>query len=315
MKKKLPYGLIFIFCLLCLPGLAQTSGGLWFKKTDTATIQDIFRFYGYEGEKGYLMIPGYAYPPLFFKTLPADFNKLKDENSRHALFIKILAPLALRLNGEILDERRRIEAVYKSFLAEGTLSADREKFVEEKAAKYDIFTRLKGHPRYKLLLKELLERVDIIPPSVMITAAALETNWGTSRPALEGNALYKKLEWHTQKGLKPQDEKEDDSYRIKIYPDLYASMSDFALKLNSQPAFKTMRRLRREVLSRGSTLQGTMLAHTLIWNSPLQNYAGIFEYTLAYYELNIIDKSSLNSKMIDKELPSGLAIFLEKSRL
>ncbi len=40
-----------------------------------------------------------------------------------------------------------------------------------------------------------------------------------------------------------------------------------------------------------------------MWNSPLKNYAGIIEYTIAFYELNIIDKSLLNSKMIDKPLP------------
>ena len=312
MKKALLCFFIFSLCLFSKQLLASKSEELFVKKINVAETQKLFKFFDYEGEKGYLMIPGYNYPPIFFEQLPADFNEIKNEQEQRALFIKILAPLALKLNQEILAERRQIENIYNEFQKKGNLTISQTKIIEEKASKYDIFTHLKEKQRHKLLFKELLQKVNIIPPSIMITAAALETDWGNSQIVAKGNSLYKALVWHTDKGLKPSDETDDDSYRIKIYPNLYSSMSDFALKLNSDLSFKTMRYLRQEVLSRGSILQGTMLAHTLIWNSPLKNYAGIFEYTLAYYELNIIDKSSLNSKMIDKEIPPELAIFFKK---
>ena len=156
------------------------------------------------------------------------------------------------------------------------------------------------------MLKELLVRVDGLPPSFFIAAAAIETDWGTSRVVADGNALYKQVVWHSKEGLNPADEKEDLTYRIKTYPDLYAAMYDFALKINTQPGFSHFRDYRRELRGRGSYLQGTTLAHALIWNSPLQNYAGILEYTIAFYELNVIDKSLLDSKMIAKELPPAL---------
>ena len=75
-------------------------------------------------------------------------------------------------------------------------------------------------------------------PSILITGAALETNWGTSRIVKEGNSLYKTLIWHTNEGLKPIGEKEDDSYRIKTYPNIYTSMQEFALKINSSISFE-----------------------------------------------------------------------------
>lgn len=304
---------LFIFAvLLCSGGSSSAAEGLCVKKTDVTNLQKIFSFYGYEGKKGYLMLPEYAYPPLFVKDFPAGFNNIKDENKRHALFIKILAPLAMQLNQEILNERSRIEHLYQSFQNKKKLSSEQRKILEETAAKYDVFTRLKKTQRYEFLFKELLEKINIIPPSVLITAAALETDWGTLRIAEEGNALYKQLQWHTKDGIKPKDETEDDTYRIRTYPSLHDAMADFALKLNSALAFKDMRFLRQEVLSRGSTLTGTMLAHKLIWNSPLQNYAGLFEYTLAYYELNVIDKSHLDSKMISRKLPPELAVFTDR---
>ena len=131
----------------------------------------------------------------------------------------------------------------------------------------------------------------------------METNWGTSRVVKEGNSLYKQLVWHSDKGLKPRGETEDDTYRIRTFPTIYDSLQDFAHKINSHVAFEHLRSFRKELRSRNSVLRGTTFAFTLMWNSPLKNYAGIIEYTIAFYELNIIDKSLLNSKMIDKPLP------------
>ena len=102
------------------------------------------------------------------------------------------------------------------------------------------------------------------------------------------------------------DDAKLNSYRIKIYPNIFASMQEFALKINSALAYDDLRKFRHQILERGTPLLGTLLAPYMVWNSPLKNYAGLFDYTLAYYELIIIDKSVLNSKIIHKELPKKL---------
>ena len=298
---------LFILCfLLAIPLPTKAANELVLGKISVTELEDIYDFYGYHGEKDYLMIPSYHYPPIFLKHFPSDFNKISDEKKRNALFIKILAPLAIKLNEEILAERKETLEISKHFQSHQELTTKQEKFIEEKAHKYNIFTHLQGHRRYTYLLNELEKRIHVIPPSILITAAALETNWGTSRIVKEGNSLYKTLIWHSDDGLKPIGEKEDNSYRIKTYPDIYSSMQEFALKLNSGTQFKEFRSFRNKILDRGTPLLGTMLAPQMVWNSPLPNYAGLFEYTLAYYELNIIDKSVLDSKILEKTLPSRL---------
>lgn len=269
----------------------------------TAELEQIFQQLGYQGERGYLMLPTYRYPALYLNSFPSDFSDLTDENRRQSLFIKILAPLALRLNQELEGERARLEELYKLFQQKQQLSAEEKAEIEKLASRYDVFTRLQGLPRYNLFFKELLRRVDTLPPSFMIATAALETNWGTSRLLREGNALYRKLSWHTDEGLKPVGETTDDSYRIKTYPNLYAAMQEFALRLNSNIAFTAMWDFRRELRLRGSLRQGTSFAYTLTLNSYLKNYAGILEYTIAFYELNIIDKSALDSKITAEKVP------------
>ena len=299
--------LCLFFCFLIKPALATESIELG--KITVQELEQIFSFYQYDGEKGYLMIPEYNYPPIFCNYFPSDFNTITDEKKRNTLFIKILAPLTLKLNAEILSERKDIKSLAQSFQTNKQLTPEQIKILEKKASKYDVFTRLRGDYRYQYLLDELLKKVHVVAPSVLITAAALETNWGTSRIVKEGNSLYKTLIWHTSDGLKTIGETEDDSYRIKTYHNIYDSMKEFALKLNSSISFDNFRGIRHEILERRTLLLGSTLAPYLVWNSPLKNYAGLFEYTLSYYELNIIDKSILNSKMISGKKPSFLKEF------
>lgn len=299
--------LIFAICLLCsLSVSAAAQKSLELGAVDIKGLEAIYQFYGYDGVKGYLRLPDYTYPPIYLTSFPVDYAQITDEKKRNALFIKILAPLAFKINSEIMQERSDIQKIADDFEKDQDISDEQSRLLEEKALKYDIFSRLKGYQRHKYLISELLNKVDELPPSFLIAAAAMETNWGTSRIVKEGNSLYKQLIWHTDQGLKPEGETEDDTYRIAVFPNLISSMRAFALKLNSSISFVHLRNFRRELRFQDSILTGSTFVHTMLWNSPLKNYAGIIEYTIAYYELNIIDKSRLDSNIINKPLPVKL---------
>lgn len=312
MLKKFIFFLT-VFSLLS-NGIVLAASNLSFGPLTVKQLEEIYKFYNYQGERGYLLIPGYHYPPLFLQSFPVDFNQIKDEKDRIPFFIKILAPLAMQVNRNIAAERRQIEEVADQFKKNNELTEQQSGFIEEKAAKYDIFSHLKGYQRHNFLIKELLVRVDELPPSFLIAVSAIETNWGLSRIVKDGNALYRQLVWHTEEGLKPQDETQDDSYRIKTYPNIYSSMEEFALKLNSHINYAPMRNFRSALRFRGTILKGTTFSYTLLNNSPLENYAGMLEYTIAFYELNIIDKSILDSKMIDKQLPRQYLKLLKNNK-
>lgn len=301
--------LTLILCFFLVSEVKAQTAALELENIDVSSLKEIYAFYDYDGVKGYLRLPSYTYPPIFLKNFPSDFTKITDEKERNAIFIKILAPLTFKINREIIEERKKIQEIEKDFVQKQELSEKQSKYIEEKALKYDIFSRLKGYQRNKYLISELLNKVDALPPSFLIAAAAMETNWGMSRIVKEGNSLYKQLVWHTQNGLKPEGEEEDDSYRIAIFPNLESSMRAFALKLNSSISFEHLRNFRRELRYQNSILTGSTFVYTMLWNSPLKNYAGIIEYTIAYYELNIIDKSRLDSKIISKPLPKKLKKF------
>lgn len=279
------------------PALVQEyrGDGLYLENISVEQLQEIYDIYQY---KDYIYMPDWKYPPIFLKSFPDDYYEIKDSKKRNKLFIQILAPLALKLADEVLIERYEIIDIKKSFDKNHELTPEQEKFVEEKAKKYDIFTRLKGNRRYNLIFKQLLLRVDKVPPSLLIGVAAIESNWGTSRPVKLGNGLYKELAWYGEEGLEPIGEDKDKSYKIKTFPSLYAAMQDYALKINSNVNFEYMRFLRSEYRWREQPVWGRTMAHTMTFASPLKNYAGLLDYTITFYELNNFDDSLLGSDKI-----------------
>lgn len=267
--------------------------GIYLDETTVSEVENLYKELGYEDFIAEAKMTGQV-PAVFLKKFPADYNTIvQNEDRRNQLFIKIIAPLGLRLNDQILNERRELEQIITAFDKNGGLTEAEAQRVEELAQKYDHFTRLKGYRRYKLLLGELRTKIDMLPPSFYIAFAAAETDWGSSRIVKEGNALYKELVWHTDKGLKPIGETEDDTYRIRTFPSLYDAMESFALKVNSNVNFKNFRLQRKEHRYRRQLMTGRNIAHTMPMFTPLKNYVGLIDYTTTFYEMVFIDSAKL----------------------
>ncbi|MBR2922860.1 MAG: glucosaminidase domain-containing protein [Alphaproteobacteria bacterium] len=300
--KALTKTLIFITLLILLPTKTKAQD-LWLKNIPLAKLEALYKEVNYAGyPKDHLLLDDRKYPRIFLKNIPLGFEKITDETKRNNLFLKILIPLALKLNEDIMIERKKLLKLQEKIDEGKNFSKQDIDYLEKLAKEYDLFTTFNDDIRHNYFLAELQNRVDRIPPSIIVTAAIIETNWGASRIVKEGNSLYKILEWHTTEGLKPIGENEDNSYRIKIYPDLYSSIKDYALKVNSAPSFEKLRNLRREYRELNNNMVGHILAPYTFGSSNLHNYPGIFDYTLAYYELLEIDKSILTDKIISDSI-------------
>lgn len=269
---------------------------------DKITVSELQKIYEKNNYTQFIPRDTWQVPAIFLKRLPSDFAELEDENLRNQLFIQILSPLALKVNEDILAERSRLEQLTKHFEATHKLSKEQEAWLETTAEKYNVFTRFNGYRRYKLLLSKLIKKIDAVPPSVMIAAAGIETDWGKSRLTKEGNSLYKEVVWHSNDGLLPEDEKEDKTYRIKIFPSLYDAMKSFALKINSSINFENTRTLREDLRQRHKLSDGRTMASSFVLLSPEPNYIGLLDYTITFYELINVDASKL---IYDLPLPPG----------
>ena len=115
--------------------------------------------------------------PIYFTQFPRDLDNLQSVQLKKETFIKIVLPLIVAENEKILDDRKKLLTLtkkkYTSDLEKQWL---RQKLLEYKVKKGDI--------------TELLKRMDMIPASIALAQAAKESGWGTSRFALEGNAIF-----------------------------------------------------------------------------------------------------------------------------
>ena len=136
-------------------------------------------------------------------------------------------------------------------------------------------------------LAELKKRIDIVPISLAIAQAAIESGWGTSRFAQEGNAYFgQKIIGIKVDGIRPNDS-ENPLIKVRIFENLNDSVKAYLNNLNTHFAYKNFRKSRNELRSFGKTLEGEVLANQLKKYSELGN-----EYIINVQE--IIRKNNLS---------------------
>ena len=174
-------------------------------------------------------------------------------SKRKSDFILKMLPIVQDVNEKILSKRERIFLIEKRLKTNSlsVLDADSlKRLFREYNVKNNDF-------------KELKSRTDIIPISLTIAQAAIESGWGTSRFALKGNAFFgQKIIGSKENGIKPFENK-NPLVKVKSFNTLKDSVYAYAKNLNTHNAYKKFRQVRREQRSLGQTLDGHILAKTL----------------------------------------------------
>lgn len=276
--------------------IKQYGGMTYIENATVAELEAVYSKYKY---KRFRALDDNAYPAIFVKTLPLDFQEISSQKYRNELFIRILTPLALKINEEISNERNALLKLEQKFIKNKILSPKEIEKLETLAIKYDYFTREKDDTRISLQFQNLKRRINIIPPSIFIAAAAMESNWGFSRPAKLANSLYKEKVWFTNEGLEPL-ENNDDGYRFKIFDSLIESMRSFALTFNSNINYEHAWSARDGMIERIGAILGENIAYSLSNSSNLPNFVGILDYTTAFYDLFALDIGHLKREGFTK---------------
>tara|TARA_B100001121_G_scaffold308133_1_gene331341 strand:+ start:1301 stop:2479 length:1179 start_codon:yes stop_codon:yes gene_type:complete len=168
--------------------------------------------------------------PVEIGKLPYELREIQNTKKRKELFIQIVLPLILEENNNILLDRKKLFAILnKNNNSESDNAWLNKKFKQYGVLKKDIPT--------------LKRRMDIIPPSMAIAQAAKETGWGTSRFALEGNALFG--QWtYSEKGIKPAAADAGTKHKVMMFNVLKSSVRAYARNLNTHKSYKKMRFIR-----------------------------------------------------------------------
>lgn len=191
-------------------------------------------------------------PLVLAASLPPDLAQLNDVEQRKRAFVGIVLPLAHQTNQSILDDRRFVEAAIDCRAAGRPLPPSAQARLDDLVAAY----KTEGD------LDTLRRRLDVVPPSLLLAQAAIESGWGTSRFAREGNALFGQRTT-AERGMQPQGLEDATSVRVAAFPDLLASVGAYIHNLNTQPAYKAFRERRAALREAGRLPDGLDLAATL----------------------------------------------------
>ena len=195
---------------------------------------------------------GQSVPRRLAVSLPPDLDQMNSVAQRKQAFVSIVLPLALRMNETISADRRFVEAAVTCGHANQPLSPAAQARLDGLTAAYDA----KGD------LQTLRNRLDLVPPSLLLAQAAIESGWGTSRFAVEGNALFGQRTVDADRGMMPQG-LDDASVHVAAFPHLLASVRSYIHNLNTQPAYRAFRQRRATLREQGRRPDGLDLASAL----------------------------------------------------
>lgn len=176
-------------------------------------------------------------PRLFLSKLPADMkHKKKSSNSD---FIQILLPHILNVNEQILADRKRLLEMRVRQTSGHHLRHSEKMWLSKLAADY----RCKSTK-----IDILLMHVDIIPPSLALAQAALESGGGRSHAALKKNSPFGYMATKT---------------KVAKFDSLQHSVEAYVKNLNRHRAYSTFRRDRALLRAKNQELCGHKLAACL----------------------------------------------------
>ena len=157
-------------------------------------------------------------------------------------FVKTLLPLISYENQNIILERSKLENIRNFLVDNNTLSKSDLKFLNNISKKY----RIKTADKHKYdLVNDLLDRVDVIPNSIVLAQAANESGWGTSRFAREYNALFGEYTYNYSNGVVPLLRDEGEKHLVKAFDSVDKSVQSYFNNLNSHYAYKDFREVRK----------------------------------------------------------------------
>ncbi len=207
-------------------------------------------------------------PRLYITTVPSRWrDKTSDDMpviDKKRAFFRLLGPLVLHANELIEADRQQLESIMKTLRAGESISPREETFLRETAVAYKV-AEGKGDVDIsdQALQDELIRRVDTMPPSLVLAQAAEESGWGTSRFAIEGNALFGMWTWGDE-GIRPEQQRSElGDHKIATHESPMHSVIAYMQNLNTNRSYEALRARRAELRKAGTKVTGWELAGTL----------------------------------------------------
>ena len=194
----------------------------------------------------------------------------KDAKTRVDTFKQVVLPLIDKENADIKRQRQALMQLAN----QKTLTKEQAAWIEGMKAYYKADN-----------LKDLVAKVDIVPRSMALAQAAVESGWGQQPLAQQANVFYgqKTFDPEAPSATGPYGEK----YRAFDSPE--DSVRAYMRNLNTHPAYETFRSARADLRKHGKPLQGDRLIHSLTSYSTKGGYGQQLQSIIRSHGINKLD--------------------------
>ena len=218
--------------------------------------------------------------PINLSLLPSEIRNIENTKKKKNLFIKIVLPLILEENNRIIIDRKKLFKI----LNRNMNSDSEKKWLNSKFKQYGVLNKD---------LSTLKVRMDIVPVSLAIAQAAKESGWGTSRFAIEGNALFGQWTWSGE-GIKPAGTDSEEKHKVMKFKVLKASVRAYQRNLNTHGSYKDFRSERANMRDSDEELNSLILADYLDkYAATGKEYTKIIKQIIKQNNLQDFDKVKL----------------------
>ncbi|SFM41558.1 glucosaminidase domain-containing protein [Marinobacter zhejiangensis] len=194
-------------------------------------------------------LPAWAKAPL------PDFSQYSDTTEKKAAFFSYLYPRIVLANSRVLLTRH--------YLLTLSQKANRSPQELHWLSQLNERFRVSGDASSPEALAELIHKLDVIPPSLILAQAANESAWGTSRFARDGNNLFGQWCFSKGCGLVPLSRADGAFHEVATFESPYDSITAYIRNLNRHSTYQELRQIRAEARSKGEHPDGIALAPAL----------------------------------------------------
>jgi Bax protein len=255
-------------------------------------------------------------PPFILEGIPSDLDDSVSTTDKKTAFFMGLLPMILLANQEIAREREEILQILARYRVMETRPGDQNR-LEEIMSRYG----LRGNPLTDHRSRSrLLRRVDTIPPSLVLAQAANESAWGTSRFAQLGNNLFGEWTYKTGAGIVPEGRPAGETYEVRKFSSIYASIRSYMNNLNRNGAYIKLRHIRENLRKTNQPVTGIALAHGLQnYSERGEEYISEIQAMIRHNKLSRINSASLRRPPVKEILTSistsGSGLFSTRNRM